>query len=188
MPANDLFDSFSHFGDRILHGIEQGERPATKFKYLLGSINEILGITHGMVVTVLETVERADSPAEAEAALAELRTEALEESFRLEGLCDAFDAMGRGLNDLYWRSKSNSDTVAPDLGEIDQFSMMLMDREQEVARIYSTEIKALANLGSLADDLPALRSRAAEAKKILTDQMADFATKTQLFKSVSRGR
>lgn len=186
MPASDLFDEFSRFGDRILHGIEQDERPALKYKYLLGKINELLNTTHGMVVRRLEKIENAAGPNEAEAALAELRSDALEESFRIEGLCDVFDSFGRTLDELAWRSDEQNDSVAPDLGEIHKFSQSLMDREQEVARIYTDEIKAMVNLGGVDGDLPGLRKRAADAKKILTDQMADFAAKAVRFTSVSR--
>ena len=184
MPASDLFDEFSRFGDRILHGIDQDERPALKYKYLLGKINELLNTTHGMVVRKLEKIENAARPDEAEAALAELRSEALEESFRIEGLCDVFDSFGRTLHELAWRSMNQDDSVAPDLGEIQQFSVKLMDREQEVARIYTEEIKAMVNLGGVEGDLPGLQMRAANAKKVLTDQMADFTVKAQRFTSV----
>ena len=181
MPASDLFDEFSRFGDRILHGIDEDERPALKFKYLLGKINELLNTTHGMVVRRLEKIEQANRPADAEAALAELRTDALEESFRIEGLCDVFESFGRTLDELAWRSKDSKDSVAPDLGEIHEFSYKLMDREQEVARIYTEELKSMVNLGGVAGDLPGLRKRASEAKKVLTDQMADFAAKANRF-------
>jgi hypothetical protein len=186
MTPSDLFDEFSRFGDRILHGIGQDERPALKYKYLLGKINELLHATHGMVVKKLEKIEKATKPAEAEAALAELGTHALEESFRMEGLCDVFEAFGRTLDEMAWRSEEQRDSVAPDLGGIHEFSRKLMDREQEVARIYTEEIKAIVNLGNVEGDLPGLRKRTAEAKKALTDQMADFAAKAKRFTSLPR--
>lgn len=183
--SGDLFDSFSQFGDRILVGIDHEERPALKYKYLLGSINELLGVTHGIVVRILERVEKASGPDEARSALAELNMDALEESFRLEGLCDAFDAMGMGLSNLTWTSQTNGDSVAPDTAEIQEFARMLTDREQEVARIYSTQIQELVNLDDFSD-LPDLRRRVAEAKSKLTNQMADFAYKSQRFKRIAR--
>jgi hypothetical protein len=186
MPANDLFDEFRRFGDRILHGIDQDERPALKYKYLLGQINALLHTTHSMVVRRLEKIEKATGPVEAEAALAELRTDALEESFRIEGLCDVFDSHGRTLDELAWRSEQQNDSVAPDLGQIHEFSQRLMDREREVATIYAEEIKAIVNLGGVGGDLDGLRARAAEAKEVLTDQMADFAAKADRFTRVSR--
>jgi hypothetical protein len=186
MPPSDLFDEFSRFGDRILHGIDHDERPALKYKYLLGKINELLHDAHGMVVNKLEKIEKASNPAEAKAALAELGTGALEESFRLEGMCDVFETFGRTLDEMAWRSEQQKDSVAPDLGGIHEFSRKLMDREHEVASIYTMEIKAIVNLGSVQGDLPGLRKRAAEAKKVLTDQMADFAAKAKRFASVTR--
>jgi hypothetical protein len=139
-----------------------------------------------MVVERLEKIEKATRPAEAEQALAELRTDALEESFRIEGLCDVFEAFGKTLHALVWQSKAQNDSVAPDTGEIHQFSQKLVDREQMVARIYTEEIKAMVNLGAVKGDLPDLRKRAAEAKKVLTDQMADFAAKAGRFTRLSR--
>ena len=186
MPAIDLFEEFRRFGDRILAGIDQDERPALKYKYLLGQINELLHTTHGMVVRRLEKIENATGPAEAEAALADLGSDALEESFRIEGLCDVFDAHGRTLDELAWRSQDQNDSVAADIGHIHQFSQRLMDREREVARIYTEEIKAIVNLGGVQGDLQGLRDRAAEAKRVLTDQMADFAAKADRFTRVSR--
>src|SRR5262245_20713209 len=184
MPVSDLFDEFSRFGDRILHGIVQNERAALKYKYLLGQICEILNTTHDMVVRRLEKIEQATRPYEAEAALAELRTDVLEESFRIEGLCDVFTSLGVTLDGLALRSEGQKDSVAPDLGKIHEFSRMLMDREQEVARIYTEEIKTMVNLGSVEGDLPGLQKRAAAAKKVLTDQMADFTAKAERFKRV----
>ena len=186
MPAIDLFDGFSRFGDRILHGIAHDEGPARKYKYLLGQINELLHTTHGMVVRKLEKIEQATKPAEADAALAELDTQALEKSFKMEGLCDVFEAFGRTLDEMAWESEHQADSVARDLAGIHEFSGKLMDREQEVARLYTEEIKAIVNLGNVAGDLPGLRTRAAQAKKVLTDQMADFAAKAKRFTSVTR--
>ena len=186
MPAIDLFDQFSRFGDRILHGIDRDETPARKYKYLLGQINTLLHATHGMVVMRLEKIEQATQPAEADAALAALDTYALADSFRLEGLCDVFVASGRTLDEMARQSGEQNDSVARDLAGIHEFSNTLMNREHEVARHYTEEIKAIVNLGKAGGDLPGLRKRAAEAKKVLTDQMADFAAKAQRFTRVAR--
>ena len=109
MPSTDLFDEFMRFGDRILIGIKQDERPALKYKYLLGQINALLNTTHGMVVERLEKIESATNPAEAKVALSEIRSEALEESFRIEGMCDVFEAFGNTLSHLAWRSQEQKD-------------------------------------------------------------------------------
>ena len=82
--------------------------------------------------------------------------------------------------------RSRKTSVAPDLGAIQEFSQRLLDREREVATIYADQLTAIVNTGNVEGDLPGLRKRAAEAKKILTDQMADFAAKAERFKSVSK--
>ena len=90
------------------------------------------------------------------------------------------------MDEMAWRSEQQKDSVAPDLGGIHEFSRKLMDREQEVARIYTEEITAIVNLGNVEGDLPSLRKRAAKAKQVLTDQMADFAAKAKRFTGVPR--
>jgi len=85
---------------------------------------------------------------------------------------------------MAWRSEQQKDSVAPDLGGIHEFSRKLMAHEHKVA--YTEEIKAIVNLGNVKGDLPGLRKRAAKAKKVLTDQMADFAAKAKRFTSVLR--
>lgn len=186
MSADDLIDKFAGFCARILYGVEHEERAARKYQFLLEKINELLLKTHGIVVERLEKVEMATRPAEAESALAELRSEALEESFRLKGYCDVFEAYGRTLDELAWKSETQNDSVASDLGAIREFAVMLMDREREVAIMYTDEIEAMAGLGDFEGDLPSIKRRAATARAALTEQMADFAAKVERFESASK--
>ena len=44
--AENLFESYMRFGDRVWEGLDRHERPAQKFKFLLGTINQTLIATH----------------------------------------------------------------------------------------------------------------------------------------------
>jgi hypothetical protein len=185
MPAEDLFDAFSSFGDRILHGIANQESEARKYRFLLEKINEILINTHRIVLERLDQVEKAGTHGEVQAALRELGGDALQESFRMRGYCDVFEAYGRALLDMALETESRAAPGGGDLGAIRDFAMMLMDREEEVSRIYTERIKAVARLGEAEGDLAALKAGAGAARSVLTEQMADFTAKVARFRQIS---
>lgn len=185
MP-DDLFGGFMGFCDQIMGAADHGERHARKYKWLLGQISELLKTTHGMVVSRLEQIEDARQLEDAEQALAELNTQALEESFRLEGMCDTFEGLGNVLGNMASESEQSGELSANDVQAVYAFAGRLSYREQEVATIYTQEITEVADLlSSGAGDLQALQQRARVARVRLTDEMADFDAKARRFKRLS---
>jgi hypothetical protein len=178
--SDPLLDDFQRFSERILIGIEQNERPARKYKTTLGLINQIFKTTHEMVEEIVERVERAATLGEAEAALKDLNHEPLTEAFRLEGLCDAFEALGIALENLNNAAAASGALHPLDVAPSAELAQRLMNREAEVSDIYLSSIQTLADLvqGSTSD-LAEIRGRAREARATLTRQMVDFDSKAR---------
>ena len=185
--AQDPFVSFEKFGDRVLAGLDQGERSAQKFKYLLGVINKTLVATHGMVISRLGAVRQAGTVQAAKALLEELRLEELAEAFRVEGLCDLLEGLGSGLESRVWRARTEGFFSDEELANIQLFARILYDREGEVAEVYRTVLTDVVRQYSLLDEasLPELRRKAQEAEAMLTDQVSDFSAKADRFMQIS---
>lgn len=170
--------------------VSRGFRRATRshsalqdYSWHLEHICSLLRQTHGLVVRKLEAIERAKSIAEAKRAAAELREGPLTHSFRISGLCDVFEGFGRALESVLNRpelQQSVSEVLKPGSKEQQawvEFSNALVNREGEVAFLYSSEIREVADVVSASEKrtgLKQMQERAKEAKMILTDQMADF--------------
>jgi hypothetical protein len=74
-----------------------------------------------------------------------------------------------------------------ELTDMQAFAMTLYDREDEVARVYSTVLTDVAGQGRLLDEnsLPELQGRAQEAEALLTAQLSDFSEKADKFMRLS---
>jgi len=186
MPQT-LFDGFNRFGDRILLGIDRKERPASKYKWLLGQINELLKTTHGMVVEKLNRIEKAVNIETASVVLEELRFGDLQESFRVEGMCDTFFGLGVALAELNDRSNQEGAFSSAEMTDIADMAHTLTNREAEVAGIYVRELQGLTRqIGHISPkDLPEIKKKTHKVKKLLTDQMSDFDTKAKKFLRLS---
>ena len=181
MPQ-DLIGDFERFSNAILVGIANHEREAQKFKTTLGLINQVLATTHAMVLDRIERLEKAESLDEARSVLAELNWEPLTESFRLEGMCDSFEALGIGLHNLLDNAANSGAALGADLNAAGDLAQTLTNRELEVSGIYLVRISELADL--IADpgsDLQSIHRRASEVKNLLTSQMSDFTARSRQF-------
>ena len=138
-----VFDGYIVFGRRVMIGANRNERPSIRYKRLLGLITELLRDTHALVVEKLEAIESADSWSEAQQLAQELRDEPLTDSFRAQGLCDAFAGLGQALDGLneYTSVESPGAFSAEDTSTAATIAQMLADREREVARYYVREIR-----------------------------------------------
>jgi hypothetical protein len=144
-----------------------------------------------MIVAELERVIAAKTLDEARAAVDRLRGEPLSRSFHAEGLCDSFVGLGYALREVNDRTRghlaaSGATPLFRDrLDTADNFAMMLSNREEEVAARYGSEITELRDLlfgAEQTEDLAAVREQAGKAKRVLTDQIADFTSLAARFK------
>jgi hypothetical protein len=185
------FDGFIEFGREVMRGLARDEQDATRYRWLLGVITELLTVTHGMIVDDLDDVIEAETIDDARTAVDRLRGEPLSRSFHAEGLCDSFVGLGHALRDVNERTRGHlaESGARPRFGErldtADDFAMILMDREEEVAGRYGSEIIELRDLlfgARQTDDLEVVREQAVKAKRVLTDQIADFTSLAGRFK------
>lgn len=183
----DPFDSFRAFESDVLDGLRDGERSAKKFKQLIGTINDTLVTTHGLVIGRLEALENAPDVATARDLVEGLRAEELTEAFRVEGLCDLLHGLGEGLRNRAIDAKTEGLFPQDQLQGVQEFACMLYDQEAEVARVYAESLLKLVNQGPGLDDasLDELHSAAATARRRLTDDVSDFEAKARIFKQVS---
>jgi hypothetical protein len=167
--------------------LDTRDRSAQKFKYLLGVINETLVTTHRMVISRLATLQHAETVEEAKALLEKLRLVELSEAFRVEGLCDLLEGLGNGLYSRVLAARKEGYFSGKELTDMQAFAMTLYDREDEVARVYSTVLTDVAGQGRLLDEnsLPELQGRAQEAEALLTAQLSDFSEKADKFMRLS---
>jgi hypothetical protein len=181
MPE-DLFPAFESFTEGVLVGIAAHERAALKYKATLGLITQVLLTTHAMVVERLERLEDAKSVEEAHSILEELNWEPLTESFRLEGLCDAFEGLGIALHNLITRPETADAFASYDLQAVSDMADALANRESEVVVLYLVRIQDLADLvNGKKDDLGEIIRQARQAKAVLTQQVSDFHSKSRRF-------
>lgn len=184
--AQDPFASFGNFGDHVLAGLDGEERSAQKFKYLLGVINRTLVATHGMVISRLAALRQAETVQEARELLEKLRLSDLEEAFRVEGLCDALEGLGVGLNKRAYGARKEGFFSDKELSDVEVFALILSGREVEVAELYRTVLTDIISQEPRNErSLPDLRRRAEEAETKLTDQVSDFSAKADRFMRLS---
>ncbi len=185
--ANNPFSGFIAFGRKVMGQIEQDDPVAIRYKWLLGEINVLFGVTHSLVTGKLEQVESAKSFDEAADIIESLRSEALSNTFHAQGLCDAFVGLGRAFGELNLRIQSvDSNESLLDLGEARHIAEALENREFEVARLYSDAIASLTDLvNGTSDDLGEIKKQAEEARNELTNQTADFKSLAQDFRTIS---
>jgi hypothetical protein len=186
--ATDLFASFGRFGDRVLVGIDNGDRRAQKFKYLIGVINQTLVVTHGIVLDRLAKIGLASTVTEVVSHLEAMRQDELAEAFRIEGLCDALGGLGDGLTNRLWSARNDDGYDDPDLADVEHFARVLYDREHEVAGAYAATLSQLTGrIPTLNEaNLPSLLSAAKQLESTLTSHVADFSAKAERLMRVSQ--
>ena len=182
--SQSLFPGFIEFNRNVMVGISKDERSALRYKWTLASITELLTVTHAIFIGYLDRLSQSTSLSDAAGVMRQINEGVLEESFRVEGLCEAFEGLGDALLRVNQRTR---DLAAPSrvtsfsLDKIDDseyLAHVLSNREFEVARLYIQEIRELrdtldeelARNGSLQPVL----ARADSARAVLTEQLADF--------------
>ena len=183
----DKFGDLGRFGDRILAGLDAGDRSAQKFKYLLGVINETLIATHRMVISRLAALRQATTVEQAKVLLEKLREDELTEAFRVQGLCDVLGGLGEGLRHRAWAAEREGSFSSEELADIKSFADTLYDREAEVARLYSSMLTGVTDQVGRVDknSLPELQRRAQEMEALLTNHVSDFSAKADRFMRIS---
>lgn len=181
----DPFEDFEEFSNRVLGGVDRGDRSAQKFKFLLGVISQALVATHTMVMARVTAVEDASSADEAARAIDSLRSYELTEAFRIEGLCDTLGGLGEGLDRRTRDARSEGLFQQDELDRMETFAQMLLDREAELAAVYSGMLAALTSMTVSDGSLPAVKQEATALRMVLTSQISDFAAKAQRFTSLT---
>jgi hypothetical protein len=179
--AEDLFESYMRFGDRVWEGLDRHERPAQKFKFLLGIINQTLIATHTLVIARLRSLQEAKSVEDAKAVLEQLRLKPLTEAFRVEGMCDLLEGLGQGLLLRVHAAPGEGAYSAGELVDIEAFANRLILREDEVATLYSETLSALTSRRLDQASLPKLQADARTLEHLLTDHLSDFKSKADRF-------
>ncbi len=195
MPYINLFDEISSIGRKFLKSTDRGHKALRRYTWQLGSIHELIKHTHSLVIEKLEAIEQAADIDEAKAIADTLNGTTLSDSFRISGLCDIFVGYGVSLRKIVETdAQSDPEDEAP-ISEDEkvrwiQFCDSLEERELQVAALYSNEIQEIGDLVWNLDtigDLDEIQQRARSAKKILTDQMADFDSLSNSFHNQLNG-
>jgi hypothetical protein len=185
--GTDRFDGFNNFGNRVWEGVDEGQRSAKKFKYLMGVVSQTLVTTHLIVLGRLRELEAAQTAEEVQRLLEDIRGGQLNEAFRVEGLCDTLGGLGQGLIDRSWAAQGEGLFSDEDLAEIREFAEMLYDREDEVAKAYVDTLSAITDSAPDQSSLPDFREGLREIERKMTAQVVDFRAKASRFMTVSAG-
>ena len=181
----DPFASFGQFGDRLLRGVDEGDRSAQKFKYLVGVIDQTLITTHKMVISRLAALRQAKGIDDAKVQLETLRLEPLTEAFRVEGLCDLLEGLGTSLLTRAAQARSEGSFLPAELEQVESLGRVLVDREYEVTRAYQLTLRDITSRTVDEESLPEIKRKAEEVEVMLTSQVSDFAAKAERFTRLS---
>jgi hypothetical protein len=183
--AESAFRPFIRFSRRVLAGIDDQERTSRRYKWTLATITELLSVTHSILLGRLDQLATTTSLAKAQSTMSEITDQVLEESFRVEGLCDAFRGLGDALRGVNYRTRQDQAPgsrgtilTGADVDESQAMADVLASREAEVARLYVDEIRDIREVldaeAAGAGDLTQVRARADAARQRLTDELAEF--------------
>jgi hypothetical protein len=166
-------------------GIGNDERTARRYKWTLATITELLTVTHAIFIDYLDRLAESKTVSEAEEIMKEISEGVLEESFRAEGLCDAFEGLGEALAGVNYRTREDlsqagkvTSLSSSDVDESQGIASILANRENEVARLYVEEIQELRDTVrkqiEIGGSLEPILARADAARGVLTEQLANF--------------
>lgn len=191
MTYNSVFDGVADFGEKIL-GDSRSHVVLKKYAWQLSSICDLIGHTHTIIIDTLDRIDAAQTLEEAQQLVHELEWQPLEASFRANGLCDVFEGYGRALRRVVIPADQ---TNTPDdrliAASDEQWNAMqvfldaLEEREQQVASLYTNEIREMGDFvwnASTMNDLDELKAKAAQARAVLTMQKASFLSLAAQFK------
>lgn len=185
LSGGSAFEGFIQFGRTMMAGVDRNERPSIKYKWLLAQIDDLFTETHRIVMKRLDAVMAAQSVGEATQLIQQLSSEALDRTFRAQGMCDAFDGLGRALNQLTWTMEQEGSITKDQSDSVQGFTTMLMGREGEVSLSYEHQILELARLvHEPAADVSSIKQQATAARRVLVDQLADFEAQAAKFKQL----
>lgn len=170
---SDLFRGFIEFGGEMLGRARTNDPVAVRYRGLLAHISIVFHDTHELVIEKLSAIEDANTKAEAAALVQELRGEPLSQTFRNQGLCDTFQALGDALHSASTRAFHND---GEPVGFAFDLAAHLADREREVAQMYEDQIDGMRELLAASDaaDLDAIRKHAAAIRARLDAELGDF--------------
>jgi hypothetical protein len=184
MPES-LFDGFIKFSRHAMVGIRRDERSARRYKWTLALITELLTVTHAIFLEYLDRLSQSTTLSDAEQVMRQITEGVLEDSFRVEGLCDTFEGLGDALLGVNYRTRQ--DLAVPgrvaslsphDVDDSEHLAQVLANREFEVARLYIQEIhelqETLDEQRAVNGSLQPVLARADSARAVLTEQLIDF--------------